>query len=151
MPDSDSHPLVAVTGPHTRLRWGWWASRLMLQLCGLRSVYVTANNPLPDLAIHGIVIGGGSDIEPDHYEGIRHPTQRYDAERDLFEIAMINRALDENIPVLGICRGAQLPSNHASDGAICCCPGNTTGTNHETRHGATCGRPIPGLWALLGF
>ncbi len=117
MPEDTIHPLVAVTGPHTALRWGWWASRFMLQLCGLRSVYLTANTPLPEQTIHGIVIGGGNDIEPHHYGGIAHPTKRYDTERDQFEIAMIKRALDENIPILGICRGAQL-INVVSNGSL---------------------------------
>ena len=103
-----AHPLVAVTGPHKTLRYGWWATRFMLSLCGVRSVYLTARSNMPSEPIQGIVIGGGDDIEPEHYGGELLPTRRYDIERDQFEISMIRRALEDNIPMLGICRGAQL-------------------------------------------
>lgn len=101
-------PLIAVTGPHKRLRFGWWATRFMLWLCGARSVYVTAHLPMPTHPIHGIVVGGGDDIVPEHYGGKLHPKRSYDMERDRFEITMIQQALEANIPMMGICRGAQL-------------------------------------------
>lgn len=101
-------PLVAVTGPHKRLRTAWWATRLMLAMQGLRAVYVTARSPLPREPIHGIVIGGGNDIEPQHYGENGLPEREYDPERDIFEMSMIRRAMQDNIPMLGICRGAQL-------------------------------------------
>lgn len=77
-------------------------------MCGVRAVYLTARNPVPAEPIHGIVIGGGDDIEPEHYGGEWIPRRRYDIERDAFEIEMIRNALQDNIPMLGICRGAQL-------------------------------------------
>lgn len=80
----------------------------MLRLAGLRSVYVSAHTGMPREPVHGIVIGGGDDIEPEHYGGNLHPKRRYDVERDRFEIAMIRQALEINIPMIGICRGAQL-------------------------------------------
>ncbi|MAR91389.1 MAG: hypothetical protein CML06_11010 [Pseudomonadales bacterium] len=101
-------PLIAVTGPHKRLRFGWWATRWMLRLAGLRATYVTAHTGMPPEPVHGIVIGGGDDIEPAHYGGETHPRRRYDIERDRFEIAMISQALKCNLPMIGICRGAQL-------------------------------------------
>lgn len=101
-------PLIAVTGAHKRFPFAWWATRLMLRLAGLRAQYVTAHTGMPQVPVHGIVIGGGDDIEPDHYGGELHPRRRYDVERDRFEIAMIEQALEANLPMLGICRGAQL-------------------------------------------
>lgn len=101
-------PLVAVTGPHARLRTAWWATRFMLAMQGLRATYLTARDPLPREPIYGIVIGGGNDIEPEHYGGNGLPERVYDPERDIFEMAMIRRAMQDNIPMLGICRGAQL-------------------------------------------
>ncbi|MVF13248.1 gamma-glutamyl-gamma-aminobutyrate hydrolase family protein [Ketobacter sp. MCCC 1A13808] len=101
-------PLVAVTGPHKTFRFGWWATRFMLAISGVRSVYLTARSVLPDEPVHGIIIGGGDDIEPEHYGGEVLPRRRYDIERDEFEIGMIRKALQDSIPMLGICRGAQL-------------------------------------------
>ncbi|AUM13966.1 gamma-glutamyl-gamma-aminobutyrate hydrolase family protein [Ketobacter alkanivorans] len=101
-------PLIAVTGPHKRYPFAWWATRFMLRLVGLRAIYVTAHSGMPKQVIHGIIIGGGDDIEPEQYGGEYHPRRRYDVERDRFEVAMIRQALDSNIPMIGICRGAQL-------------------------------------------
>ena len=108
MQETTVRPLIAVTGPHKRLRTAWWATRTMLTLQGLRAVYLTSRSPLPEEPIHGIVIGGGNDIEPEHYGESRHPGRPYDPERDIFEMTMIRRAMADNIPMLGICRGAQL-------------------------------------------
>jgi putative glutamine amidotransferase len=105
---SNDRPLVAVTGPHTRLRTAWWCTRFMLALHGVRAVYLTAHTPFPQEPLHGIVIGGGNDIEPGHYGEEANPERTYDPERDLFEMSMIRRAMQDNIPMLGICRGAQL-------------------------------------------
>lgn len=104
----EESPLIAVTGPHKRFPFAWWATRFMLGLVGLRCVYVTAHTGMPQQPVHGIVIGGGDDIEPEHYGGEWHPRRRYDVERDRFEIAMIQQALQANLPMIGICRGAQL-------------------------------------------
>ena len=101
-------PLIAVTGTHKRFPFAWWATRFMLRLVGLNAVYVTAHTGMPQQPVHGIVIGGGDDIEPEHYGGESHPRRRYDLERDRFEIAMIQQALEVNLPMIGICRGAQL-------------------------------------------
>jgi putative glutamine amidotransferase len=103
-----SKSLVAVTGPDKRLTFGWWATRFMLWLSGLKGIYLTPRTTIPDCTIEGIIIGGGDDIEPVHY-GDQSPEEKgFNRERDQFEIAMIRRALDEGIPILGICRGAQL-------------------------------------------
>lgn len=103
-----SAPLVAVTGAQQRLPLAWWCTRIMLRLMGLQAVYVTSRTGMPAVAVQGIVIGGGDDIEPQQYGGKPYPRRRYDQERDRFEIAMIRQALEANIPMLGICRGAQL-------------------------------------------
>lgn len=100
--------MIAVTGPHKRFPFAWWATRFMLRLAGLRAVYVSAHTGMPREPVQGIVIGGGDDIEPEHYGGEVHPRRRYDVERDRFEIDMIRQALESNIPMIGICRGAQL-------------------------------------------
>ena len=55
-----------------------------------------------------VVIGGGSDIGPEHYGGDIDAKVRADPERDLLEIDWIKRAIRDRIPILGICRGAQL-------------------------------------------
>ncbi len=59
--------------------------------------------------LDGLMLAGGSDIDPDSYGAPRHPmTIGTDRGRDGFEIALAGRALERDLPVLGICRGMQL-------------------------------------------
>jgi putative glutamine amidotransferase len=101
-------PLIAVTGPDKTFKFGWWATRFMLFLTGLRAIYLTPGMTLPNQRIRGIIIGGGDDIEPSHYAAESMQDKPYNRERDLFEIQMINLAMEQKIPIMGICRGAQL-------------------------------------------
>ena len=57
----------------------------------------------------GIILSGGEDVDPKFYEQDPHrnlgPTT---SERDLVEIAIVKYALENNIPLLAICRGVQI-------------------------------------------
>ncbi len=56
-----------------------------------------------------IVTGGAFDIDPALYGAVeRHPTVDLKAARTAFEWAITERALDRDLPVLGICGGEQL-------------------------------------------
>jgi putative glutamine amidotransferase len=59
--------------------------------------------------IDGLLLTGGGDVDPVFYGEARHP-DTYDAEpgRDEFEIDLARRAIDANLPLLAICRGAQV-------------------------------------------
>lgn len=80
----------------------------MLRLAGLRAVYLAPGRRRLPTPVRGIVIGGGDNIEPTHYGAVGDGLAEYDVERDRFEIDILKRALDTNVPILGICRGAQL-------------------------------------------
>jgi putative glutamine amidotransferase len=58
--------------------------------------------------VRGIVIGGGDDIDPKHYGLTGDAGANYDPGRDAMEMEMVRCALSSKIPILGICRGAQL-------------------------------------------
>jgi putative glutamine amidotransferase len=59
--------------------------------------------------LDGLILAGGSDIDPAAYGVDPHPkTQTPVPERDTFEIALARRAWERDMPVLGICRGMQL-------------------------------------------
>jgi putative glutamine amidotransferase len=57
----------------------------------------------------GILLGGGRDIDPSRYGQTPHeklaPT---DPRRDEFELELVERALDQGLPILGMCRGIQM-------------------------------------------
>ncbi|ETW26170.1 glutamine amidotransferase [Mycobacterium gastri 'Wayne'] len=59
--------------------------------------------------LHALVITGGYDIDPAAYGQYPHPaTDQPRADRDAWEVALLKRALDRGLPVLGICRGVQV-------------------------------------------
>ncbi len=59
--------------------------------------------------LDGLLLPGGIDLHPNHYGEEVHPlTEEADLELDEFEITLASWALQEDIPVLGVCRGMQL-------------------------------------------
>jgi len=55
------------------------------------------------------LITGGKDVDPAAYGQQRHPaTDEPGRQRDVWEFALLNAALQRGLPVLGICRGAQV-------------------------------------------
>ena len=74
----------------------------------------TSNGPIryPDELlerIDGLIVSGGGDIDPAAYGAERHPeTSVVIPERDAFELALTRRAVEHDLPVLGVCRGMQV-------------------------------------------
>jgi len=68
--------------------------------------------------IDGILLTGGGDVDPAFYGEDRHETVD-DAEpgRDEFELDLARRAMEEDVPLLAICRGAQV-LNVAAGGTL---------------------------------
>ncbi|MCV7071535.1 gamma-glutamyl-gamma-aminobutyrate hydrolase family protein [Mycolicibacterium rufum] len=62
--------------------------------------------------LDGLIITGGRDVDPAAYGSERHPSTDEPVEdsrtRDAFELALLQSALRRGVPVLGICRGAQV-------------------------------------------
>jgi putative glutamine amidotransferase len=59
--------------------------------------------------VDGVLIPGGADVDPAHYHEAPHPKLgAVSAERDSLEIPLIQMAREMKVPLLGICRGAQV-------------------------------------------
>ncbi|MCW3039012.1 MAG: gamma-glutamyl-gamma-aminobutyrate hydrolase family protein, partial [Solirubrobacterales bacterium] len=59
--------------------------------------------------LDGLILAGGVDVEPAFYGAQPGPHTRGTVpERDAFEIALAQRALERDLPLLGICRGMQV-------------------------------------------
>ncbi len=59
--------------------------------------------------VDAVLLPGGGDIDPSTYGAERHPeTSHTELARDRAEIALTRWAVDDNRPILGICRGHQL-------------------------------------------
>jgi putative glutamine amidotransferase len=59
--------------------------------------------------IDGLLLAGGADVDPASYGATPHPeTGLTWPERDRFEVALVRRAIERAMPVLGACRGMQI-------------------------------------------
>jgi putative glutamine amidotransferase len=59
--------------------------------------------------LDGLLLPGGEDIDPANYNEERHPQLgSTDRERDRTEMLMTRWAIEEGMPVLGVCRGVQV-------------------------------------------
>jgi len=121
---SGARPVIGICTAIESARWAAWellvnlsprSYSLAVQRAGGISLLlppddVVAESPdeLLDL-VDGLILAGGSDIDPGSYGARPHPTTTGTRpERDRFEIALGTRALERDIPVLGICRGMQM-------------------------------------------
>ncbi len=58
---------------------------------------------------HGLLLTGGGDIDPVRYGEAPHAALAgIDRDRDAYEFALVAKAIERNMPVLAICRGAQV-------------------------------------------
>ena len=80
-----------------------------LSAAGLDAVPVVADPAASLSGFDGLVLVGGSDVDPMLYGEIRQPeTDAPDADRDAAEFSLLEHALAQDLPVLAICRGLQL-------------------------------------------
>ncbi len=101
-------PLIGVTGPAGGIPFAWWATRAALRAVGARPMRLRPGDPWRPHGLDGVIIGGGADIAVTLYDPLEVEVVPPDPERDAYEIEVIEHAIEENVPLLGICRGAQL-------------------------------------------
>jgi len=65
----------------------------------------------------GVLLTGGVDVDPALYGEAAHPTVEIDKTRDDYELALARLALERDLPLLAICRGAQV-LNVAAGGTL---------------------------------
>ena len=106
-------------GPLIGTAWLKPDYRSALEHAGARIRELTPGDPLPDSLADcdGLLLTGGVDVEPALYGEDRHPTVETDDARDEYELALAREALQRDLPVLAICRGAQV-LNVAAGGSL---------------------------------
>lgn len=68
--------------------------------------------------LDGVFLPGGADIDPFTYGAAPHPLcDKTDRDRDRVEVSLAKWAIDDDKPVLGVCRGMQL-INVAAGGTL---------------------------------
>ena len=59
--------------------------------------------------LDGLIISGGADVDPSRYDAAAEDgLGTTEPDRDDWELALLRSALQQSVPLLGICRGAQL-------------------------------------------
>lgn len=131
--NTNEKPQIVVTGPDSSGTTAWLFTSLSIRLAGGVPVRVTPSTFDHSLEYDGYVIGGGSDIHPENRtqsplpkvnrsiwlkikESFMYPMEflsrftkgSFDKARDDMEIAFIDYAIENDKPILGICRGHQL-------------------------------------------
>src|SRR5437899_4980942 len=74
---------------------------------GAEPITVDPADALPE-EFDGLCLTGGGDIDPARYGEVNSASLDIDDARDTIELALLDRALARDIPVLGVCRGFQL-------------------------------------------
>ena len=129
----DGRPVIGICSAIESASWGGWEAvcnlsprsySLAVQRAGgvaillpPDDVVAEAPDELLDL-VDGLVLAGGSDVDPASYGAREHPSVTGTwPERDRFELALGHRALERDMPLLGVCRGMQM-LNVAAGGTL---------------------------------
>lgn len=103
-----TRPLIVVTGPKKGFISRFFII-VSLFLCGARSKIVSPKKPYSNINMDGLLISGGDDL---YNAFIEEKTCKLEDiinyERDVLEYNLLNKAIEKNKPVFGICRGYQL-------------------------------------------
>jgi putative glutamine amidotransferase len=120
-----SAPAIGICAAIERVSWGVWSEEAALlaphgypeavQRAGGIALLLAPDEAAledPDAVldrVDALMLAGGADLDPSSYGAAPHPeTAGTWPERDRFEMALARRALQREMPVLGICRGMQL-------------------------------------------
>jgi putative glutamine amidotransferase len=118
---ADSLPIIGITTYLTPARFGVWEDDAAL----IPAVYVRAVEAAGGRALlvppstegieetldrlDGLLFSGGSDLDPELYGQEAHAeTNGIVPDRDRAEIALLQAALERDMPVLAVCRGSQV-------------------------------------------
>jgi putative glutamine amidotransferase len=121
---AEPRPAIAILTQVTDASYGLWnqptvvlpaAYAIELQRAGAIALALSPDRYLIDHPdelldrVEGLIISGGGDVDPAVYGAERHPeTSLVSPERDAFELALTRRAIERDMPVLGVCRGIQV-------------------------------------------
>jgi putative glutamine amidotransferase len=147
-------PVIGITCYVEQARWGAWdVAAAVLPFGYVAQVEAAGGLPVllpPGTAaaaevtdrLDGLILAGGADVDPARYGHEPHPeTAGLRPDRDAGEFAILDAALRRDLPVLGICRGAQVMAVHAGGALIQHLPDAVDHTGH---------RPAPGVYGSHG-
>jgi putative glutamine amidotransferase len=113
-------PVIGISTYREQARWGYWDVPAVLLPADYADAVADAGGEpvlLPTASVSsgvvarldGLVMAGGADVEPARYgEGPGPHTTAVRPDRDATEVALLQAALERDLPLLAICRGMQL-------------------------------------------
>jgi putative glutamine amidotransferase len=113
-------PVIGISTYREQARWGFWdVPAVLLPAAYGDAVAAAGGEPvlLPTASVSaavvarldGLILAGGADVDPARYGEEPGPhTTATRPERDAAEIAVLEAALERDLPLLAICRGMQL-------------------------------------------
>jgi gamma-glutamyl-gamma-aminobutyrate hydrolase PuuD len=119
---AERKPIIGITTyAEPSVKWGAWdVPTALVPLDYVTAVERAGGRPLlvpPSVdgvdetldVVDGLIFSGGSDLDPETYGAEAHPeTNGVRPERDRGELALLQAALERDVPVLAICRGSQV-------------------------------------------
>jgi putative glutamine amidotransferase len=152
---SDTYrPRIGLTTYYQAASWGvWQADAAILPGTYVQAVVAAGGTPilLPPVGtdrtvvelLDGLIIAGGSDVDPEQYGAEPHALTRSQPARDAHDIALTKAALATELPLFSICRGAQI-LNVALGGSL---------IQHipDVNPGAAQYQPAPGVFGNVEF
>ena len=136
---SPKRPVIGVTGPGKRGRANWWFFKFLVKWLGGKPVLIIPGREPDVKTLHGLILSGGADINPERYgrerDSLPYKRQKrrwtplkllffpfvqlykeafaigsceVNEQRDAMEFALFQEAREQQIPMMGICRGMQL-------------------------------------------
>jgi putative glutamine amidotransferase len=113
-------PIIGITTYVEPATWGVWRDLpttlvphdyvAAVTMAGGRAVLLPPDDQDDDVLriLDGLVLSGGADPDPLMYGATVDPRTVVRPDRDRAEISLLRRALELDMPVLGVCRGMQL-------------------------------------------
>ncbi|MDX6400805.1 MAG: putative glutamine amidotransferase, partial [Gaiellaceae bacterium] len=116
-----ARPVIGITTYVTPAKWSYWELEAALvpadyvyavERAGGRALLVPPSDDGVEEtleALDGLIFSGGSDLDPELYGQKAHAeTFGIVRKRDTAELALLEAALERDMPVLAICRGSQV-------------------------------------------
>ena len=116
-----ARPVIGITTYVTQAKWSNWELEAALvpadyvravEQAGGRALLVPPSHDGVEETLEsldGLIFSGGSDLDPELYGQEAHAeTSDVTRKRDTAELALLEAALERDMPVLAICRGSQV-------------------------------------------
>jgi len=100
--------VVGITHSVRQSKISLFAIRLAVLLAGGKPMMISSRKNTNNVNYDCLILYGGVDIDPHQYNLQRKPNYQYDYRRDEIEEKHFHHAMKKQLPILGICRGAQM-------------------------------------------